>query len=151
MPSYSNRSMDRLTTCNSVLQRLMNRVIEFYDNTITCGHRPKDQQDAAVASGNSKVRWPDSKHNRSPSEAVDAGPYIPGRGVPWPKTPTDWTDKSQRNKYIKDLAQFYHFAGFVEGTARQMHIDNVRWGGDWDRDHDLADQKFDDLVHFELI
>ena len=25
----------------------------------------------------------------------------------------------------------------------------IRWGGDWDRDNDLADQSFNDLVHFE--
>jgi len=24
----------------------------------------------------------------------------------------------------------------------------IRWGGDWDRDHCLSDQSFDDLVHF---
>jgi len=142
--------MDKLTTCISPLQRLMERVIQWYDNTITCGHRTKEAQDAAVASGNSKVVWPNSKHNKVPSEAVDAGPYIPGRGIPWPKTPTDWNDKEQRQRYIKDIAQFYHFAGFVEGTARSMGINKLRWGGDWDRDHDLSDQKFDDLVHFEI-
>jgi len=27
----------------------------------------------------------------------------------------------------------------------------VRWGGDWDRDTELKDNRFMDLVHIELI
>ena len=27
----------------------------------------------------------------------------------------------------------------------------IRWGGDWDSDTQVKDNKFDDLVHFELI
>ncbi len=27
----------------------------------------------------------------------------------------------------------------------------IRYGGDWDRDFDITDNKFQDLVHFELI
>ncbi len=46
------------------------------------------------------------------------------------------------------MGQFYHFAGYVEGTA-DAHRIPIRWGGDWDRDHCLSDQTFDDLVHFE--
>ena len=26
----------------------------------------------------------------------------------------------------------------------------IRWGGDWDMDTQTKDNKFDDLVHFEL-
>ena len=35
------------------------------------------------------------------------------------------------------------------GTARGLFIP-LRWGGDWDMDHNFKDQKFDDLCHFEL-
>lgn len=34
--------------------------------------------------------------------------------------------------------------------AQSMCIE-IRFGGDWDRDYDLDDQDFMDLVHFELI
>jgi hypothetical protein len=27
----------------------------------------------------------------------------------------------------------------------------VRWGGDWDGDFETKDNKFDDLVHFEIL
>ena len=68
---------------------------------------------------------------------------MPGKGIPWP-------DKKNRPRdYTKDLNQFYYFAGIVIATARDLDI-VLRWGGDWDRDHDLSDQSFDDLVHFEV-
>ena len=31
-----------------------------------------------------------------------------------------------------------------------MGID-LRWGGDWDRDTEVRDNTFDDLVHFEIV
>ena len=36
------------------------------------------------------------------------------------------------------------------GVASQMGI-KIRWGGDWDRDTDLSDNRFNDLPHFELM
>ena len=27
---------------------------------------------------------------------------------------------------------------------------NLRWGGDWDQDTEVKDNRFDDLGHFEL-
>ena len=41
------------------------------------------------------------------------------------------------------------FAGFVLGVANQMGI-KLRWGGDWDQDFEVQDNKFDDFPHFEL-
>jgi len=35
------------------------------------------------------------------------------------------------------------------GVASQMGI-KIRWGGDWDSDGSVCDNKFNDLVHFEL-
>lgn len=66
--------------------------------------------------------------------AVDVAPYDPEvKGVDW----QDWDS-------------FYLFAGFVKGIAASKGI-QVRWGGDWDSDWQTDDQKFNDLVHFELI
>lgn len=149
MPSFSNKSASNLNTCHPKLIDLFNQVIKFYDCTIIQGHRTKEEQDEYFYAQKSQVRWPDSKHNKSPSLAVDVAPWVNGR-IPWPRTPVLWTDKVQRNTYIKDLSQFYHFAGYVEGVAEMMGI-KIRWGGDWDKDHDLMDNKFDDLVHFELV
>jgi peptidoglycan LD-endopeptidase CwlK len=63
--------------------------------------------------------------------------------APWP------VDYSQRE-------EFTLLAGLVLGTSHQMLKNGeithrVRWGGDWDSDYDLDDNKFDDLPHFELV
>ena len=146
MPHFSQSSDDKLDTATYDLQRLFNIVIGFYDCTIVQGWRSMSEQMQLYREGRSKVK--SGKHNTSPSQAIDAAPYLQGRGIPWPKTPTDWSDKRQRDSYVKDLGQFYHFAGFVQGVAANEGI-SVRWGGDWDRDHEFQDQTFDDLVHFE--
>jgi hypothetical protein len=61
--------------------------------------------------------------------AVDVAPY-----------PIDW----------EDTKRFYHFAGFVQATAKQLNIPII-WGGDWNNNNNFKDQTFNDLVHFELI
>ena len=54
--------------------------------------------------------------------------------------PIDWNDRERQTL----------FAGYVLGLAKSMGI-TLRWGGDWDRDTDVQDNKFDDLMHFELV
>lgn len=139
MPTFSRQSMHQLSTCERHLQELFLEVIQTYDCTVIQGYRSPEEQIRKFNEGRSKIKH--SLHNRSPAEAVDVGPYVQGRGIPWPKAGSD--------TYIKDLAQFYHFAGYVLALAQKRGLD-IRWGGDWDRDHNLADQTFDDLVHFEL-
>ncbi len=39
--------------------------------------------------------------------------------------------------------------GYVMGTAQSLGYP-LRWGGDWDADTETNDNRFDDLVHFEL-
>jgi hypothetical protein len=146
MPHFSQSSDDKLDTATYDLQRLFNIIIQFYDCTIIQGWRSLSEQAQLFRAGRSKVQ--NGKHNTSPSQAVDVAPYIQGRGIVWPQTPTDWNNAHQRQAYIKDVCQFYHFAGFVEGVAAVEDI-KLTWGGDWDRDHEFSDQTFDDLVHFE--
>lgn len=129
MASFSALSSARLATADSRLQRLFNEVVKHFDCTILCGHRSQADQDKAFHDGASKVAWPNSKHNTSPSVAVDAAPY-----------PIDWNDR----------ARFHYFAGFVKGLASSMGL-KVRWGGDWDSDTEVKDEKgLSDLPHFEL-
>jgi peptidoglycan L-alanyl-D-glutamate endopeptidase CwlK len=124
-----------------MLQRIFNRVIVFYDCIVLEGHRGKAAQNRAADAGNSKLRWPNGMHNRYPSIAVDVAPYdVTKRGVNWADDKVD---------DAKDLARFYHFAGVVKGVAEMLAIP-IRWGGDWDGDTYFTDQKFNDLVHFEL-
>lgn len=128
MPTFGTRSNANLDTCHPDLQRLFREVVKHYDCTVICGHRSKDAQDEAVQNGMSKTVYPNSKHNSIPSLAADVVPY-----------PIDWQDREG----------FYNFGGFVKGVASQMGI-SIRWGGDWDSDNDLHDQKFIDLPHFEI-
>ena len=128
MPSFSKQSLDKLSTCDSRLQELFNEVVKHTDCSVLCGHRTKIEQDEALNKGNSKVVWPNSKHNTSPSKAIDVVP-----------SPIDWNDKHR----------FYMFVGFVRGIAAKMGI-KIRCGADWNGNMDWKDQNFHDLPHFEL-
>ena len=129
MPSFGQTSVERLVTCDDRLQILFQRVVRVFDCTVLEGHRDKERQDKLHAEGRSKVQFPNSKHNFSPSRAIDVAPW-----------PIDWNDRER----------FYWFAGFVQATARELCIP-IRWGGDWDRDWQKHDNTFDDLVHYELL
>lgn len=131
MPRYSKVSQDRLSSCHPDLQQVFREVIQHTDCSILCGHRTREEQMQAYVDGNSTLPWPQSKHNVRPSLAVDAAPYLPGKGVSW------------------EPRQCAYFAGQVMTIARLLGV-KLRWGGDWDRDGDVTDQSFNDLVHFEL-
>ena len=128
MPRFSSRSKRRLDTCDSKLEKLFKEVVKYFDCTILEGHRGKEAQNKAYNDGKSKVQYPNGKHNKRPSVAVDVAPY-----------PIDWSDRDR----------FHYFGGFVLGVAKKMGM-NIRWGGDWDMDTKTKDNKFDDLVHFEI-
>ncbi len=151
MGFFSRRSNSRLRTCDSRLVDLFEDVVTWFDCTVLEGHRGEEAQNAAADAGHSKVRWPDGEHNDYPSEAVDAGPYDPNvRGVNWDtKIIPSQHRHLVRWKALWNLCRFYYFAGFVIGMARARGLP-LRWGGDWDRDTELDDQQFRDLVHFEI-
>jgi len=109
MPSFGKTSKARLETCDRRLQVLMDEVIKYVDISILCGERTKEEQNAAFASGRSKVEYPKSYHNSSPSLAVDIAPY-----------PIDW-DNIQRFKDMNDI---------VQREAQKLDID-IEWGGYW--------------------
>lgn len=132
MPSFSQASKEKLSTCHPDLQKLFEAVIVHYDCTVICGHRGEADQNKAVAEGKSKTKWPNSKHNSVPSKAVDVMP-----------TPINW---SMDSKNIKSL---YFFAGFVMATAKSLGI-KLRWGGDFNRNQIFIDDVFVDIPHFEL-
>ncbi|WP_063655804.1 hypothetical protein [Aliivibrio fischeri] len=128
MNKFSQQSATRLASCHPQLQKVFTKVLEICDCSILCGHRTEEEQNA-LPSSNTQVRFPNSKHNSVPSKAVDATPY-----------PYDEDDRER----------FSYFAGIVIGVGASMGI-AIRWGGDWDRDNELQDNSFDDLMHFELV
>jgi peptidoglycan LD-endopeptidase CwlK len=131
MPSFSQNSLDHLSTCVQPLQDLFNEVIKYFDCTIVCGYRNQQDQDQAFADGLTKLKWPNGKHNTQPSKAVDVAPCINGK--------INWS-----------LNQCILFAGIVLGFASQKGI-KIRWGGDWNSNLDLSDNTFNDYDHFELV
>ena len=128
MPTFGKRSLRALATCDDRIQQVFNRVIVHFDCTILEGHRGRIRQNEAFDMGRSKVKWPDSRHNTKPSIAVDAAPW-----------PIDWNDRDR----------FHYFGGLVIGIARELWIP-LYWGGDWNGDGQMRDNRFDDLPHFEL-
>ena len=128
MPRFGKRSLKQLDTCDVNLKRVFDEVIKTVDCSVLEGHRSKDRQNALYDEGKTKVKYPRGRHNHSPSRAVDIVPY-----------PIDWNDRER----------FHLFAGFVLGIAKSMGI-NLRWGGDWNQNWEVDDNKFDDFPHFEL-
>lgn len=128
MPSFGKSSQDKLATCDPRLQKVFNEVIKYFYCTVIEGHRGEEAQNKAFAEGKSKLKYPQGKHNKTPSLAADVLPY-----------PIDWND-TNRMRY---------FAGFVVGIAATMGI-KLRWGGDWNQNTELKDNSFNDLPHFEI-
>ena len=152
MPYYGNKSSINLNTAETDLVVLFNEVIKEFDNSIIYGHRSAELQFELFKKGrreNANGEWVIinkkkvvtfkdgikklSRHNKVPSEAVDAAPY-----------PIDWDDTNR----------MYYFAGFVMATAKSLKregrmTDDITWGGDWDGDTEVDDQTFMDLVHFQ--
>jgi peptidoglycan L-alanyl-D-glutamate endopeptidase CwlK len=137
MPVFSTQGLAKLNTCHPDLIQLFKEVVQTYDCKIYDGHRGQAAQDQAYKEKRSEVKWPNSKHNKTPSLAVDVLPY---------PISLDKLDKLNRLEWC----QCYHFIGFVLATAKSLGI-KVRAGGDWNGNLNIRDQNFYDLPHWELI
>jgi peptidoglycan L-alanyl-D-glutamate endopeptidase CwlK len=135
LPKFSAESFTKLSTCHTDLQVLFYEVIKTFDCEILEGYRNEYDQEKAFNSGNTKLHWPDGKHNHQPSMAVDVSPY-----------PVNWNNHNR----------FYWFAGYVMGIAQKLREEGkinhfIRYGGDWNSDKIIENESFKDLVHFELV
>lgn len=120
MTDFSATSRRKLMTCHPKLIGILEEAIKWYDFSVLVGHRGAEEQNDAFDSGRSKLKWPDSRHNKVPSRAVDIAPY-----------PIDW----------KNEKEFHYLAGLVMGIAISRGV-RLRWGGRW--------TSLNDLPHFEL-
>ncbi len=136
MPMFSQESFSKLSTCHHDLQVLFFEVIKSFDCIVLEGYRNQEDQEAAFKAGNTKLHYPNGKHNSQPSLAVDVAPYpMP----PWSHT----TD-------------FVYFGGYVMGIAEMLYQQGkishkIRYGGDFNVNERVSDSSFFDCVHFELI
>ena len=128
MFKFGKRSRKAMENIHPDLKKVLNEVIKYVDCSVLEGHRSQERQDKLYDEGRTKVKYPNGRHNDSPSNAVDVVPY-----------PIDWDDRER----------FHLFAGFVLGIAKSIGI-NLRWGGDWNQNFEVDDNQFDDFPHFEL-
>ena len=99
MPKFADKSLERLESCDTRLEKLMDRVIKCFDFTVLYGYRDKKEQNKAFENGYSTKEYPHSKHNKYPSTAIDVAPY-----------PIDWNDRER----------FTYLAGMIKGIAFEM-------------------------------
>lgn len=138
MPEPSASDRQKLNKCHPDIRLVGLVVARHWPCVVASTYRGKEEQNQLYRDGKSKLKYPESMHNKTDDEgnpqsrAMDIYPVVPGEGVPW-----------GNEKY------FYFFGGYVLATAAQMGID-LRWGGNWSENYNLDDQSFNDLGHFEL-
>jgi peptidoglycan L-alanyl-D-glutamate endopeptidase CwlK len=120
MPNFSRRSREKLDTCHPVLRHICEDAIKIMDFSVICGERGEEEQNRLQAEGRSHAVYGESKHNLSPSEAVDIAPY-----------PIDWEDEGR----------FRVLAGVMIAVAYKCGI-KLKWGGHF--------RNLKDLGHFEI-
>lgn len=152
MPGFSPVSRQRLGECHSDLQTLMFTAIldSPVDFGIACGHRDEVAQEAACAAGLSKVHWPDSKHNKIPSLAVDIVPYVDKLDVyTWARYKAlQGMPDTDINKAVTE--SFVTAARHILAVAENLGL-GIRWGGDFNMDGDKTTKDSWDKPHFELM
>lgn len=118
--SFGKKSLEQRETLHPDLKKVVDETAKTFNCSIICGHRNEQDQNEAFVHGKSKLKWPNSRHNSYPSEAVDLTPY-----------PCDWNA----------LEEFREMAKHVLQAAKNVGVE-VEWGGLW--------ASFRDYPHFQL-
>ena len=129
MPKFGRNSLDKLSSACIELQNICQEVIKIYDFSVIESFRSQERQNQLFSEGKSKVQFPNSKHNKNPSDAIDIVPY-----------PVDWNDD----------VRFFFLAGLMFQEAKTQGV-KLRWGGDWRGQHRFKENRFKDLPHFEVV
>lgn len=148
---YGKKSQTAFATLHPLLQQpllYIKDVLEI-DHSVLCGYRGETSQNALFYSvpQRTKVKYPDSSHNTIPSMAVDVVPYVL---IPNRKGGIHWLDEdmSIREMYYREMVRF---AAIFQMVALLKFGVKTRWGGDWDKDWSLMDNKFNDYPHHEIV
>ncbi len=131
MNKWGSNSILQRSTSDPRLNAIGDVVLQIKDHSVVKGHRPEDEQHQAFVDGNSKLDWPDGKHNAYPSKAQDLRTY------PFPET-----EQEQREEQL-------YLLGLYKGVAAVRDVP-LRTGADWSRDGNLFDNGWDDLFHVEI-
>jgi peptidoglycan L-alanyl-D-glutamate endopeptidase CwlK len=133
MPEFGHRSKQKLDTLHPDLQKILNEVVKTLDITIVSGRRTAQEQDELYEKGYSKLKFPESKHNTSPSQAVDV---------------MIWNKSKPRIRW-EDKNQIVYMMGYIKSVADRLGI-KLRMGGDWDGNM-IFNESFFDGAHIELV
>jgi peptidoglycan L-alanyl-D-glutamate endopeptidase CwlK len=74
MPTFGKDSELKLQKLHPDLQKILIHLIKIYDFKILETYRNEEDQNKAFNEGKSKLKYPQSKHNKIPSLAVDIAP-----------------------------------------------------------------------------
>lgn len=140
MPVLSEFSLNHLHTCRTEIVETVELLIVEFDVRVLEGRRSWARQDLLLLEGRTTKKGGESKHNPPLladgtedhnwlSNAVDIAPY-----------PIDWNDPTR----------FIYMAGLIIGIGRARGV-NFRWGGNWNDDHIILDQNWNDLPHIEYL
>ena len=132
MYTFSPGSKKNIDQCDNPLQNVIKLALEWQimDFAVVEGYRSKEAQNRFYSIGKSRVQYPNSPHNKVPSEGVDIVPWINGRA-------------SYKQVHC------VHLAGIIIAAGKCLGV-SLRWGGNWDMDGEpVTDQDFQDLVHYE--
>lgn len=132
MPRFSETSRTRLLTCDSRLIEVCSDAIQWFDFSVICGHRTREEQARLYAQGRTapgpivtNAEPGESIHNTNPSRAVDLAPWRADRGgIVW-----------------DDPYLFHELYGVILTCAARKGIE-VIWGGHW--------KSFVDRPHFQV-
>jgi len=123
---FGKRSLERLETCHKDLQEIAHELIQYMDVTVLCGQRGEKEQNSAFYSGKSKLLYPRSKHNKTPSRAVDLAPWpIDWKDIKRFKEMTDLVDMIAKEKGIKiRLGREFSFKDWPHVELHDKHREN---------------------------
>jgi peptidoglycan L-alanyl-D-glutamate endopeptidase CwlK len=102
--------------------------IKFVDFTVIQGHRGEEEQNKAFKDGYSQLKYPQSRHNKTPSDAFDFIPH-PFKG---------WHDKEgflKIGNMMMGIGAMLRWYGMIESE--------FEYGGNWTR--------FKDYPHIQRI
>lgn len=121
---FSSKSLERLNTCHPDIQRVFHRVMSYQemDFSILEGQRTDERQYIIFAEGKSQLDGVinKSRHQSTPSEAVDVAPY-----------PINW----------ESLPEFYKLATLIFRACLDECV-KLEWGGHWN--------SFKDYPHWQM-
>jgi hypothetical protein len=101
-------SLKKLKECHPDLIELAIAVDAVFPIQCICGHRNEEDQNEAVKTKHSKLKWPLSKHNKLPSLAADFVPDL---------------DKNPATISWDNIAQFKSMCKKFEEKAKELGID----------------------------